>query len=98
MSGNGWAFGASLPGSLTVASLGTYVSIGLDTDHPYEYNDEHVKKYPKEKYKGNKGKDDDDGPGQGKGKGGQEITNLHSGMVPGRSSVLEDLLPPGRQF
>jgi hypothetical protein len=72
ISGNGWAFGASLPGNLTVAGLGTYVSIGLDTDHPYYYNDEHVKKYPKEKYKGNKGKDDDDGPGQGKGKGGKK--------------------------
>jgi hypothetical protein len=75
MSGNGWSFGASLPSSLTVASLGTYVSIGLDTDHPYEFNDDHVKKYPKDKYKGNQGKKDDDdkdqgsGNGQGKGKG-----------------------------
>jgi hypothetical protein len=72
LSGNGWSFGASLPTSLTVASLGTYVSIGLDTDHPYEHNDEHVKKYPKEKYKGNKGKDDDHGNGNGKGKGGKK--------------------------
>jgi len=75
MSGNGWTFGASLPASLTVASLGTYVSIGLDTGRPYEFNDDHVKKYPKEKYRGNQGKKDDDdhgngtGGGQGKGKG-----------------------------
>jgi hypothetical protein len=78
LSGNGWAFGASLPTSLTVASLGTYVSIGLDTGHPYEFNHEHVVKYPKEKYRG-KGKDDDDddqgngkGNSQGKGKGGKK--------------------------
>jgi hypothetical protein len=77
MSGNGWGFGASLPAGLTVASLGTYVSFGLDTVHPYEFNHEHVVKYPKDKYRG-KGKDDDDdddngnGHGQGKGKGGKK--------------------------
>jgi hypothetical protein len=64
MAGEGWAFGASLPSHLSVASLGTYVSIGLDSEHPYDYNPEHVRKYPKEKYKG---KD-----GHGKGKGGKK--------------------------
>lgn len=76
MAGDGWSFGASLPAHLTVASLGTYVSIGLDTDHPYDFNQEHVQKYPKEKYKGKGGKgyDDDNGngKGQGKGKGGKK--------------------------
>lgn len=74
MAGNGWSFGASIPAGLTVASLGTYVSIGLDTAHPYEFNHDHVEKYPKEKYKGKDRDDDDDhgkgnGNGQGKGKG-----------------------------
>ena len=76
LQGEGWSFGASLPGHLTVASLGTYVSIGLDTEHPYDYNHDHVRKYPKEKYKGKKGKDYDDDPGNGnghgKGKGGKK--------------------------
>jgi hypothetical protein len=77
MSGNGWTFGASLPGNLTVASLGTYVSIGLDTDHPYNYNHEHVREYPRDKYRHGKEDDDDDddngkGHGQGKGKDGKK--------------------------
>jgi hypothetical protein len=42
---------------MSVASLGTYVSIGLDSEHPYDYNPEHVRKYPKEKYKGKGGND-----------------------------------------
>jgi hypothetical protein len=67
MSGDGWSFGASLPAHLTVASLGTFVSIGLDTEHPYYYNPEHVRRYPKDKYKGNKGKVYDDDHGKAKG-------------------------------
>jgi hypothetical protein len=74
MQGKGWAVGASLPSSLTVAGLGASVNLDMDTDKPYEHNAEHVQQYPKEKYKGNKGKDDDNdqgsGNGQGKGKGG----------------------------
>jgi len=77
MGGDGWAFGASLPSHLTVAGLGTYVSIGLDNDQPYHHNDAHVRMYPRDKYKGHKGKDDDDddssgGHGHGKGKGGKK--------------------------
>ena len=76
MAGDGWAFGASLPAPLTVNSLGTYVSIGLDTEYPYQYNQEHERKYPKEKYKGKGGKDYKDDPGggngQGKAKGGKK--------------------------
>jgi len=76
LAGDSWAFGASLPGHITVASLGTYVGIGLDTDHPYHYNHEHVQKYPKEKYKGKKDKEDDgnhgNGNGHGKGKVGKK--------------------------
>jgi hypothetical protein len=64
MAGEGWSFGASLPAQLTVASLGTYVSIGMDSEHPYDDNPDHVRKYPKEKYKGKGGKN---GPGNGKG-------------------------------
>lgn len=45
-----WTFGASLPADLK-ARLGDSVSIGLDTDRPFDYNDEHLKKYPAEKYK-----------------------------------------------
>jgi hypothetical protein len=74
LAGDSWSFGASLPGHITVASLGTYVSIGLDTDHPYHNNHEHLRKYPKEKYKGKKDKDDDaeHGNGSGHGKGGKK--------------------------
>lgn len=76
LAGDGWSFGASLPAHLTAAGLGTYVSIGLDSEHPYDYNHEHVRKYPKEKYKGKGGKDDlgdhGYGNGPGKGKGGKK--------------------------
>ncbi len=55
--GSNWEVGASLPSSLHV-ELGDYVSIELDTDKPYIYHAEHVKKYPpgqmKNKYKKNK--------------------------------------------
>ena len=43
--GDHWEVGASLPGHLRV-QLGDFVSIELDTDRPYLYHDEHVKKYP----------------------------------------------------
>lgn len=45
-----WAIGASIPTDLK-AQLGHYVNISMDTDHPYEFNDEHRKEYPAEKYK-----------------------------------------------
>jgi hypothetical protein len=43
--GDHWEFGASLPSQLQI-SLGDSVDIELDTDKPYIYNAEHVKKYP----------------------------------------------------
>ena len=43
--GKNWEVGASLPSSLRVG-LGDSVSIELDTDKPYLYHAEHVKKYP----------------------------------------------------
>jgi hypothetical protein len=50
MKGDGWAVGASLPTNLQ-SSLGASVSLDMDTDKPYEHNAEHLKQYPKEKYK-----------------------------------------------
>jgi hypothetical protein len=50
MKGDGWAVGASLPNDLQ-SSLGTSVSLDLDTDKPYEHHAEHLKQYPKENYK-----------------------------------------------
>jgi hypothetical protein len=50
MKGDGWAVGASLPTNLQ-SSLGASVNLDMDTDKPYELNAEHVKQYPKEKYK-----------------------------------------------
>ena len=43
--GKNWEVGASLPSNLRVG-LGDSVSIELDTDKPYLYHTEHVKKYP----------------------------------------------------
>jgi len=45
-----WTIGASIPTDLKV-HLGHYVNISMDTDKPYEFNDEHQKEYPAEKYK-----------------------------------------------
>lgn len=56
--GSNWEVGASLPGSLRVG-LGDYVSMELDTDKPYIYHEEHIKKFPpkkaKKKKRGRKG-------------------------------------------
>ena len=52
--GDHWEFGASLPSQLRI-SLGDSVNIELDTDKPYIYHAEHVKKYPPGQLK-NKGK------------------------------------------
>lgn len=43
--GDHWEVGASLPSRLRV-SLGDFVNIELDTDKPYIYHAEHVKKHP----------------------------------------------------
>lgn len=53
MKGDGWAVGASLPTDLQ-SSLGASVSLDMDTNKPYEHNAEHLKQYPKEKYKAGK--------------------------------------------
>jgi hypothetical protein len=45
LKGNSWEVGASLPSSLRVG-LGDSVSIELDTEKPYIYHADHVKKYP----------------------------------------------------
>lgn len=59
LKGDHWEVGVSLPNNLRV-SLGDSVSIELDTDKPYIYHAEHVKKYPpgqmKNKHKKNKSK------------------------------------------
>ncbi len=43
--GDNWEVGAALPHHIRV-SLGDSVTIQLDTDKPYIYHSEHVKKYP----------------------------------------------------
>ena len=43
--GDNWEIGASLPNQIRIG-LGDSVSIELDTDKPYIYHSEHVKKYP----------------------------------------------------
>jgi hypothetical protein len=45
LKGNKWEVGASLPGHIRIG-LGESVRIELDTDKPYIYHAEHVKKYP----------------------------------------------------
>ena len=45
LEGDNWEVGASLPSSLQMR-LGDYVNMELDTDRPYIYHEDHVKKYP----------------------------------------------------
>ncbi|MBW2442006.1 MAG: hypothetical protein JRH12_16120 [Deltaproteobacteria bacterium] len=45
LEGDNWEVSVSLPGSIRVR-LGDYVSIEMETDRPYLYHAEHVKKYP----------------------------------------------------
>lgn len=47
--GDGWAVGASLPTHLQ-SDLGYAVHLDMDTDRPYQFNAEHQKQYPKEKF------------------------------------------------
>lgn len=44
LEGNGWQVGVSLANYIHLSN--EYVSITLDTDRPYEYYDEHKRKYP----------------------------------------------------
>lgn len=57
--GGTWRAGASLPASVHI-DVGDYVSLEMDTDEPYRYHSEVIKRYPpgQEKKKG-----------KGKGKG-----------------------------
>jgi hypothetical protein len=50
LKGENWEVGASLPSKLK-ASLGDFVNFELETDDPYVYHEEHVKKYPPGKSK-----------------------------------------------
>ena len=58
MEKGGWTFGATLPSSISLST--EYVTISVNTDRPYEYYEEHEKKYPpgkskkEKKKKGNK--------------------------------------------
>ena len=45
LKGDNWEVGASLPSSIRVG-LGDYVSMELETDKPYVYHADHVKRYP----------------------------------------------------
>jgi len=45
LQGPNWQISASLPQGLQL-SLGSYVSIEMDTDKPYTYYEEHKRKYP----------------------------------------------------
>ena len=45
LGGSGWQVAASLPQDLKVR-LGSSVSIEMETDKPYLYNDQHKKQYP----------------------------------------------------
>lgn len=59
LKGDNWEVGASLPSYIRIG-LGESVSIELDTDKPYLYHAEHLKKYPpgqmkKKKDKNNRG-------------------------------------------
>ena len=53
--GNRWEVGASLPSGLR-GRLGDSVSMELDTDRPYVYHAEHLKKYPPSQMKNKKKK------------------------------------------
>ncbi len=48
--GEGWEFGASLPANLQ-ADLGHYVNLSMDTERPFEFNEEHRHQFPPEKFK-----------------------------------------------
>lgn len=45
LNGSNWTVGASLPHDLRIR-LGSSVSIEMDTDKPYIFNDQHRKQYP----------------------------------------------------
>jgi hypothetical protein len=70
LEGDKWRFGASLPVGIHV-DIGNHVTLEMDTDEPYEFHADVVKKYPsgqlKKKDKGEK-KKKDKAKKKGKGK------------------------------
>ncbi len=55
LSGSNWQVGATLPDALKV-NLGSSVTLEMDTDKPYIYNDQHRQQYPPGQAKKNKKK------------------------------------------
>lgn len=55
LSGSNWQVGATLPDALKV-KLGSSVTLEMDTDKPYIYNDQHKQQYPPGQAKKNKNK------------------------------------------
>ena len=51
LEGENWRFGASLPAGIKL-DLGDHVTLGMDTDKPYEFHTDVVKQYPGGKPKG----------------------------------------------
>jgi len=45
LEGENWRFGASLPAGIHV-DVGDHVTLGMDTDKPYEFHSDVVKEYP----------------------------------------------------
>jgi len=58
--GGDWRVGVSLPSHIHIA-VGDYVTLEMDTDRPYRYHSDVVKRYPP-------GQAKDKGGGKGKGK------------------------------
>jgi hypothetical protein len=52
LDGGDWQISASLPSHIKLSN--DFVTIGLDTDKPYEHYDEHTEKYPPGKMKKSK--------------------------------------------
>ena len=50
--GNQWVSGPALPPHLAAHQLGTYVSIEMESEHPWKFNPDHVRMYPRESYRG----------------------------------------------
>jgi hypothetical protein len=69
-SGNGWRVSVSLPGEIHI-DANKYVELDMDTDEPYRYQSEVVKRYPpghQKKRERDNDEDDDDGRGKHNGR------------------------------
>jgi hypothetical protein len=63
-----WQMSASLPVSVRI-TVNDFVTLDMDTDRPYEYHNDVVKKYPPgQQKKGNKNQDKESKKGNRKGK------------------------------